>query len=1466
ALGAILIVSLALRLFNLNWDQGLYLHPDERFIADVSTSRIVFSWPPDWDNLFDPDQSMLNPRSVDPNTGQARDFSYGALPLFVTDWAGTLMTKATGENWSSYWGNIYKVGRFLSAVFDTLTVLLVYLIGKRVAGRRAALFAAAIAGLTPMAIQLAHFFTTDSWLTFFVSLTIWLCLRAMESGDRRSFLIAGASFGLAMASKGSVFTLAGLVAVAILIAAWQRRRKLGGVVNGLFWCAERAALAALAALVTFAMFEPYALVQPDVYIDQLMNQSRIIRGTFDVPFTRQYIGTTPILYQIEQVVRWGYGPVAGLLIFIGAAVLGRRLIARPDPAGLLLLAWFVGYGMVIALPETKFLRYLAPLIPVFALLAGIAIEAIADWCARRNWKRLAVAAPAVLLLGAGLWTAAFMNVYAGAHPRIAASEWMYANVPPGSVIQSEYWDDALPLNLSPTLNANAYSYTWASFDFYHSPPAPEAANAIFEQLGKVDYIVMSSNRVASAMPQSPWRYPVQAEYYELLQAEQLGFELVAEFQVAPSFLGIEVDDRNADESFINYDHPRVLIFQKVRDLPREEFDALFAHAVSQPVTPRRHATTDSILLDTPVGELPVVSDARWSASWTDNGFVALLWWMVLLVVLQAAGLPIALLAFRRFADRGWAFARITALLVAGWLVWLLASVEWISFRASWIWLALGLLGLIWFAKRKLLIGAMRNAWRDPATRRSIAVGEIVFWAIFALFLLFRWLNPDSWHVFWGGEKPMEFAYINAILRSAHFPPYDPWFSDGYINYYYYGLYLAAFMMKATGIPSEIAFNLALPTVMATLAMGGYGLAATLGGAITRSRPRAWITGLFGVLLLLLIGNLNAAARILQALPDRIAPDWGWFWGGTRVIAYYDELGRRHEQISEFPYFAALFADLHAHVVAMPITVLVMAIGLAIALESRALLLAVSRRRFDLASPMVGLALFAALGVGALFPTNVWDFFTYAVFILAAFFVAFRRLDWGIQLVASAVVGGLTVGLGYLLYLPFHTHFVTLFSQIKRSEQKTDIWQFSQHFGGLFLLVGIGLIGLIWTRVSPRERSLSPATAAGASMIFLVLIWVARRLTPIDAQTLGAIMVGGFAMLALLAGAWWKAPGRWPWNQHLMVVSAIPVFGLLLNDHLVLALCLALALFAATAFFALNGTYERIIALCATAGFAIPGMVEVIYVADDLDGWWYERMNTMFKFYSQAWVLLAIAGGALTGWLFVSAIGRPLVSNLRNRDVGFSPTLPMVLAATVITLSLAYPLTATLPRLETRAAVGIGNETSLNALDWMSYATYQIPGGPLISWQDDLAAINWMNENIEGSPVIVEAVIGAYRGNGSRFSIATGLPSVVGWERHQNQQRQPGVAGARAEEVRDFYQSTSRQEKIDFLVRYNVEYVIVGDLERYGVIDENRERPFSTPEGIAAIEAMVGNGLEIVFQQGNTTIYRVVLDEITGAPA
>jgi uncharacterized membrane protein len=507
-----------------------------------------------------------------------------------------------------------------------------------------------------------------------------------------------------------------------------------------------------------------------------------------------------------------------------------------------------------------------------------------------------------------------------------------------------------------------------------------------------------------------------------------------------------------------------------------------------------------------------------------------------------------------------------------------------------------------------------------------------------------------------------------------------------------------------------------------------------------------------------------------------------------------------------------------------------------------------------------LALFAAFVVGTLFPTNAWDFFTYAAFVIGSVFVALRYLKPVARIVTTAVTGALVVAIGYVLYLPFHRHFVALFSEIKSSEQRTDIWQFSQHFGGLFLLALMGLVALVWTRMAPAAFSLTPTHAVRSSALLLATIGALAYLTDLDSGIFAGLYVIGFAAMALLNGAWWsvRGPGLLGrhWNRHLMAIGGVLSIGLVLDDRLVLGLCLALAFMSAAIFFGISGTAEKIIALMATAGFAIPGMVELIYVVDDLDGGPWERMNTMFKFYNQVWVLLAIAAGVLIGWLIWDAARRPHVVHVRLPFRMFSPTSMLVLFAGVLVASFAYPITATVPRLEQRFSSELGSGT-LNALDWMNDATLQLPNGQVIAFGDDLAAITWFNDNVSGTPVIVEASIGAYRGNGSRFSIATGLPTVLGWERHQQQQRYVADAAVRFRDVREFYRSANVDEKMAFLDQYGVSYVVVGDIERFAVIGENPRDPYSTPEGIATFDEMVGNGLEIAFQQGSTTIYRVV---------
>src|SRR5829696_1223617 len=142
ALAIVFLAALALRLYGIDWDDGADLHPDELFVAKiVLIDRIRFDWPPDLATLLDPARSGLNPRSVDPTTGQFREFAYGALPLWVTDAAAWTLSRLTGIDWNSM-DRDYLVGRAISAAMSALTILPIAALGASLAGRSVGLMTA----------------------------------------------------------------------------------------------------------------------------------------------------------------------------------------------------------------------------------------------------------------------------------------------------------------------------------------------------------------------------------------------------------------------------------------------------------------------------------------------------------------------------------------------------------------------------------------------------------------------------------------------------------------------------------------------------------------------------------------------------------------------------------------------------------------------------------------------------------------------------------------------------------------------------------------------------------------------------------------------------------------------------------------------------------------------------------------------------------------------------------------------------------------------------------------------------------------------------------------------------------------------------------------------------------------------------------------------------------------------------
>jgi YYY domain-containing protein len=878
-------------------------------------------------------------------------------------------------------------------------------------------------------------------------------------------------------------------------------------------------------------------------------------------------------------------------------------------------------------------------------------------------------------------------------------------------------------------------------------------------------------------------------------------------------------------------------------------------------------TPEPLTYDQPVGTLPIVDDARWSASLTDNSFAALLVWILLLVVLQAATWPLVQRLFRRFPDGGWAYARLTTLSLAAFLVWYPTAISVTEFRAIWCWIGLLLVAAAsWYWGRRFPL----ERTEEQNTRRIAILGaEVAFWLAFFVFLLFRFINPDSYEPVWGGEKPMEFAHINSILRSAHFPPVDPWFSGGYLNYYYYGSYLVAFLVKLTGIPSEIAFNLALPFFLAMLASGMFSLGFAISRSLSRSTTGALVTGATATIFSVFIGNLVDAARSLEQITgDKPRYLWDyWVWGPTRIFPKFI--------ITEFPYFAGLYGDLHAHTIALPITVLIAALTYSLFQQ---------RDRFAGIDPKQGVSVLAAPGLvlgillGTVFMTNAWDAPTYAVLVSIGVVSALVRLDGTFQRVALAAAVVAAIGIvAYIAIIPFNRYYVALFSEIDTVPDKTPLLPVEAHWGGFILIMTAGFAAFGFPRERRGQWLLDPLVVLPTLGFVLCTRWygVSHGESIRDLADYLTVIVVGTTWLAI---AWFGIEDEADFGLPEILVrgvlagGSIVAVGGLVTERPVFALYVAIGAAAGVAWLANRNRVERYLFALIAIGMLLGAALELVFLVDDLLSTDAYRMNTVFKFYNQLWTLFAIASaGCVARMLSIllppheetllqttgeDASVAPSPSSADRIRTGWSRA-GLVITSLVVLAGFAYPAQATGVRLDTRFPHPDSNLT-LDAYAWMNYASITYTNGEAVTYADDLAAIEWFNEEVPGNPVIAEASFGTYRCNGSRFSIATGLPVVLGWERHEQQQRDRTLLPERARDLREIYESTDVVTKMDLIEKYGVEYVIVGQTERlYPRIVENRCEPQDVAAGIAAIEGMVGTHLEVAFSHGTTTVYRVL---------
>ncbi len=536
-LPAMLLGALAVRLYGITL--GLGMHPDERHIMMVTEKLSLSDW---------------NPHS----------FAYGSLPFYLL-W---LVSRAASifSQFLGHYDGLFYVGRVLSAIGGTISVALTYRLGMLVTRRKdAALLAAGLLAANVFHIQNCHFFTVDGLLTLAALGVLLAALRVLETGSIESHIVTGALIGLACGIKIAGLTLFAPLAAAIVLGSLRRRERLftAGAL-------ERAVTAFASAAAAFVMVEPFAIFDLPTVMHDLTEQATMVTGKWVAPYTLQYLDRTPYLYPLRQILSHTMGWPLGLAAVLGTLYVLLRQLRRFRAEELVLLAWLVPVFGYFGALQVKFPRYLLPLYPVLILFASVVLTELGDRL-RRRWGAALGALPAAAVAS---WTcvyaAAFLTIYASPHVWITASRWIYDNVPRGSSILGEHWDDRIPLSLPGTSADRFVTEGDARVLALYEGDNEKKLENVSRQLAGADYMALATARLYGSLVRLPARFPLTSRYYRLLFAGKLGYRLIRTFHPTPALGPLELDDQLADESFTVYDHPKVTIFRNEEKLTAAE--------------------------------------------------------------------------------------------------------------------------------------------------------------------------------------------------------------------------------------------------------------------------------------------------------------------------------------------------------------------------------------------------------------------------------------------------------------------------------------------------------------------------------------------------------------------------------------------------------------------------------------------------------------------------------------------------------------------------------------------------------------------------------------------------------------------------------------------------------------------------------------------------------------------------------
>lgn len=530
------LIGAFLHFYNLNWGAPFYFHPDERNIASA-VSQLQF------------------PKQMNPHF-----FAYGSLPIYTiyftgvaTNYINQFFSPAQNPITTVLFEQAIQISRIFSALFATLFIPILFLLGKKLKNEKTGLLAAFFATASVGFIQFAHFGTFEMWLTFFTTLLFWNCLSLLEEKRVENIILVALFFGILMAIKVSSLVLIIFPIVALLPLKNLKQTKIS---MQLFLTVSRLIFFGLIALLVYVLSNPYVILAQKDFISSMNYESGVALGTEPVFYTGNFLNTTPGLYQLLHVYPFLLNPLMTIIFIFSFCYVCYISIKKRNPSYQLLTAIYVILFVSQAVLFVKWTRYLMPTLPFIFLMVALLF---ADF--PKHFKPVMKLALIILIIVNSIFALSyFKTAFISPDTRIAAQEFAQHAIDDNAHILTE------PADLGVVPFQDAFVHVDGSFNFYeldnHSPDATESQ--LNQKLLTAQYFIIPSQRILQSRIQNPQKFPIGHRFYVSLLNGSLGFKKIyqtpCDIFCKITYLGDPVYWWEQTASV--FDHPTVMIFKK----------------------------------------------------------------------------------------------------------------------------------------------------------------------------------------------------------------------------------------------------------------------------------------------------------------------------------------------------------------------------------------------------------------------------------------------------------------------------------------------------------------------------------------------------------------------------------------------------------------------------------------------------------------------------------------------------------------------------------------------------------------------------------------------------------------------------------------------------------------------------------------------------------------------------------------